>query len=197
MLAYVIEDATLVKVPTNGTTTIHVRFRGGRTETLSTENPKPSWQKVKTSTEVVNLVDQLLDDHIYAEIAEILNSRGLRPGGAAWPGRQNARFTAKRVQYLVHTYHLRSRRDRLLARGLLTKKKLAQRLQIHEHTLKRWVEHGIIKAHAYNGHAWLYEEPSTLPSKHSSRWDRLVDRAARIQCGKPGRQKTHVEAKEA
>jgi len=189
MLAYVIEDATLVKVPADGTTTIHVRFRGGRTETLSTENPKASWQIVKTTTEVVNLVDQLLDEHIYAEIAEILNGRGLRPGGAARPGRQNARFTAKRVQYLAHAYHLRPRRDRLLARGLLTKKKLAQRLKIHEHTLTRWVEHGIIKAHAYNGHAWLYEEPSDLPSKHSSRWDRLVDRAAQTQAIKPRRSK--------
>lgn len=189
MLAYVIEDATLVKVPADGTTTIHVRFRGGRTETLSTDNPKASWQIVKTTTEVVSLVDQLLDEHIYAEIAEILNGRGLRPGGAARPGRQNARFTAKRVQYLAHAYHLRPRRDRLLARGLLTKKKLAQRLKIHEHTLTRWVEHGIIKAHAYNGHAWLYEEPSTLPSKHSSRWDRLVDRAAQTHAIKPRRSK--------
>ena len=117
MLAYVIEDATLVKLSEEGTTKVHVRFRGGQTTTLTTVNPKASWQKVKTPSEIVELVDRLLDDHLYAEIAEILNARGLRPGGSAWPGRRGTRFTALRVQYIVHTYGLRSRFDRLRARG--------------------------------------------------------------------------------
>ena len=30
MLAYIIEDATLVKIPAEGITKIHVRFKGGR-----------------------------------------------------------------------------------------------------------------------------------------------------------------------
>ena len=176
--AYLVEDATLVKLPEAGTTKIHVRFRGGPTTTLTTVNPKASWQKVKTQPEIVELVDRLLDEHVYDEIAGILDARGLRPGGTAWPGRGSTRFTADRVQYIVHTYGLRPRRDRLRARGLLTKQELAHRLGIHEATLTRWVKHGIIKAHAYNSHAWLYEEPATHPTKHSSRWDRLSDRAA-------------------
>ena len=178
MLAYVVEDATLVKVPHDGITRIHVRFRGGETATLTTLNPMASWQKVQTPSEIVVLVDKLLDDHLYDEIAEILNTRGLRPGGSARPGRAGARFTAQRVQYIVHTYGLRLRVDRLRSRGLLTKTELAARLGIHETTLTSWVKHGIIKAHAYNGHAWLYEEPTNRPTKHSSRWDRLTDRAA-------------------
>ena len=177
MLAYVVEDVTLVKVPAEGTTKIHVRFRGGQTTTLTTANPKPSCEMVKTPAEVVALVDRLLDDHVYEEIAEILNARGIHPGGAAWPGRGGDRFTAVRVRYLVHAYDLRLRRDRLRARGLLTKQELAGRLGIHVATLTAWVKHGIIKAHAYNAHAWLYEEPAKRPRKHSSRWDRLSDRA--------------------
>ena len=178
MLAYVVEDVTLVKVPADGTTKIHVRFRGGQTTTLTTVNPKASWEMVKTPAEVVALVDRLLDDHVYEGIAEILNARGLHPGGAAWPGRGGDCFTGRRVQYLVHTYDLRPRLERLRARGLLTKKELSDRLGIHASTLTSWVKHGIIKAHAYNGHAWLYEEPATRPTKHCSRWDRLSDRAA-------------------
>jgi DNA invertase Pin-like site-specific DNA recombinase len=194
MLAYLVEDATLVKLPDEGTTKIHVRFRGGQTTTLTTVNPKASWQKVKTPPEIVALVDRLLDEHIYAEIAGILDARGLRPGGTAWPGRGGARFTAARVQYIAHTYGLRSRRDRLRARGLLTNKELACRLRIHESTLTSWVKHGIIKAHAYNGHAWLHEAPVTPPTKHCSRWDRLTDRAARTsQCGNEG---PRLESKE-
>jgi DNA invertase Pin-like site-specific DNA recombinase len=195
MLAYLVEDATLVKLPEEGTTKIHLRFRGGQTTTLTTVNPKASWQKVKTPPEIVALVDQLLDEHVYAEIARILDARGLRPGGTAWPGRDGGRFTAGRVQYVVHAYGLRSRRDRLLARGLLTKEELAGRLGIHESTLTSWVKHGIIKAHAYNGHAWLYEEPANPPTKHCSRWDRLSDRAAR-RTAQRGNQDPRLESKE-
>ena len=133
---------------------------------------------MKTPAELVALVDRLLDDHVDKEIAEILDARGLHPGGAAWPGRSDARFTAARVQYIVHAYGLQPRYDRLRARGLLTKKELADRLHIHASTLTSWVKHGILNAHAYNAHGWLYEEPATRPAKHCSRWDRLSDRAA-------------------
>jgi DNA invertase Pin-like site-specific DNA recombinase len=197
MLAYVIEDVTLVKLPSERTTKVHVRFRGGQTTTLTTVNPQTSWQKVKTPSEIVELIDRLLDDHVYAEIADILNARGLRPGGSAWPGRRGARFTALRVQYIVHTYGLRMRFERLRARGLLTKEEMASRLGVHVSTLTRWARHGIIKAHAYNGHAWLYEEPTEQPTKHCSRWDRLADRAA-VMRGSPGHdQGAQIESKEA
>ena len=33
LLAYIIEDVTLIKLPAEGTTKIHVRFKGGKTET--------------------------------------------------------------------------------------------------------------------------------------------------------------------
>jgi len=57
---------------------------------------------------------------------------------------------------------------------MLTMKEAAAHLGIHETTLVRWAEHGIIKRHAYNGHYYLYELPeSPLPAKHCSRWDRL------------------------
>ncbi len=64
MLAYVIEDATLMKLPGERTTKVHVRFKGGQTTTLTTTNPRASWEKVKTPSEIVELVDKLLDDHL-------------------------------------------------------------------------------------------------------------------------------------
>jgi hypothetical protein len=151
---------------------------------------------VKTPSGLVELVDRLLDDHLCEEIAGILNARGLRPGGAAWPGRAGTQFTTKRVQYVLHAYRLRSRFDRLRARGLLTRKELAARLGIHESTLTSWVKADIIKAHAYNAHAWLYEEPSAHPTKHSSRWDRLSDRAAANGAASGRDQDTRLGSKE-
>jgi len=185
LLAYIIEDATLIKIPTERITKIHVRFKGGKTETLTAWNPKSSAQQIQTAPELVALVDKLLDNHIYSEIADILNNRGLRPGGSARPGRGADRFTDKRVAYLMHTYGLRSRYDRLRQRGMLNRKEMAIRLGIHEYTVDRWAKYGIIKAHLYNDHGWqLYEPPaSNIPAKHCSRWDRLVDRAAAAQVG--------------
>lgn len=179
LLAHIIEDVTLVKVPAEGTTRVHVRFKGGKTQTLATLSPRSSAQQVKTQPAIVELVDKLLDDHIYSEIAQLLNQQGHRPGEAARRGRNSARFTARRVAYLAHQYNLRSRRDRLRERGMLTKQEAAARLDIHEHTVTRWARHGLIKSHAYNGHYCLYELPvSDTPQKQCSRWNRLVDRAA-------------------
>jgi DNA invertase Pin-like site-specific DNA recombinase len=185
LLAYIIEDATLLKIPAEGITKIHARFKGGRTETLTTRNPKSSAQQIKTQPEVVHLVDQLLDHHVYSEIAVLLNERGFRPGASARPGRAADRFSAKHVAYLMHTYGLRSRYDRLRQRGMLNKKEMADRLGVHEQTVDRWAEYGIIKAHFYNDHGWqLYEPPGpNTPVKHCSRWDRLVDRAAGLAVG--------------
>jgi hypothetical protein len=109
LLACIIDDATLIKMPAEGITQVHIRFKGGKTETLTTSNPKPSGEQVKTPHAIVQLVDKLLDGHIYAEIADILNEQDLRPGGSARPGRSQTRFNALRVAYLVHRYALRSR----------------------------------------------------------------------------------------
>ncbi len=188
LLAYLIEDVTLSKIPTERITKIHVRFKGGKTETLTAWNPKSSAQQIQTAPEVVALVDQLLDQHIYSEIADLLNERGFRPGGSARPGRGDARFTALRVAYLVHEYDLRSRYDRLRDRGMLTQREAAARLGIHEATVARWAQYGLVTRHAYNGHAWLYELPAAnRPVKHCSRWDRLAHRASAAKVAKTPR----------
>jgi hypothetical protein len=194
LLACVIEDATLIKFPADGTTKIHIRFKGGKTETLTTLNPKSSAQQVKTQPTIVNLVDELLDHHIYPEIADLLNERGLRPGGSARRGQGDARFTSLRVAYLVHRYGLRSRYYRLRDRGMLTKDEAAAHLGIHPSTLVRWAEQGIVTRHAYNDQAYLYEPIGPNPPiKHCSRWDRLIDRAAVIKTAKASKPSLQVE----
>jgi DNA invertase Pin-like site-specific DNA recombinase len=181
LLAYIIEDATLVKLPAEGITKVHVRFKGGKTETLSALNPKSSAEQVKTPPAIVGLVDKLLDDHIYSEIADLLNEHGLHPGGSARPGRGHARFTALRVAFIMHSHGLQPRYDRLRGRGMLTAQEAAARLGVHVATLLSWAKHGIVHRQAYNAHAYLYDVPErNLPVKQCSRWNRLVDRAAAI-----------------
>jgi hypothetical protein len=89
-------------------------------------------------------------------------------------------------QKLVHRYALRSRYDRLRDRGMLTAAEAAARLHIHEATVIRWAEYGLITRHAYNARAYPYEVPnSNLPAKHSSRWHPLVERAAALKTNAP------------
>ena len=105
---------------------------------MTTENPKSSAQQVKTQQTVIELVDQLLDDHVYSEIAKILNQKAIRPGGSARRDQADARFTDLRVAYLAHHFGLRSRYDRLRDRGMLTNAEITARLGICESTVKRW-----------------------------------------------------------
>jgi len=182
LLAHIIEDVTLIKMPAEGTTKVHIRFKGGKIQTLTILSPKSSAQQVKTQPGIVELVDKFLDKHIYSEIAELLNQQGYSPGGSARRGRHDARFTALKVAYLVHHYGLRSRYDRLRDRGMLTKREAAARLNIHQTTLAKWAENGLVAKHAYNAHHNLYEVPkSNPPRKQCSRWNRLVDRAAALK----------------
>jgi hypothetical protein len=181
MLAYIIDDVTLVKVPKDGITRCYVRFRGGKTEIFVAKNPKSSAQQVKTPSEIVDLVDRLLNDYTCSEIAEILNEKGFLPGGSARKERNHDTFTVKKVNYLVHRYNLRMRYDRLRNRGYLDRKEMAKKLGIHEHTVINWAMAGILKRHAYNDHFSLYEPPDpNTPPKHPTRWNTLAERALKI-----------------
>ncbi|MEJ8852800.1 hypothetical protein [Variovorax rhizosphaerae] len=50
----IIEDATLIRLPAEGTTTVHVRFKGGKLQTITTVNRRSSAQQVKTQRRVVD-----------------------------------------------------------------------------------------------------------------------------------------------
>jgi DNA-binding transcriptional MerR regulator len=40
---------------------------------------------------------------------------------------------------------------------MLTKREAAARLNIHETTLAKWAENGLVTRHPYNAHYYLYE----------------------------------------
>ena len=74
----------------------------------------------------------ILDDHISSEIADILNEKGIRPGGSVRRDQADARFTDLRVTYLVHQYGP----PPLVTtdcknRGMLTKTEMASQARNH------------------------------------------------------------------
>jgi hypothetical protein len=135
------------------TITAHVRFPGGQDTTLTTPVPKPAGEQRKTPAAVVAAVDGLLDHHISGEIADILNQRGLTSG-------TGEPFHRKMIDHIIHSYRLRSRRQRLRDAGMLTPAETAKQLGINLHTVKHWHRAGIVRGLCYNDKGeMLYHPP--------------------------------------
>ena len=102
---------------------------------------------------MIDEIDQLLNDNTTAQIADILNARGLTPGGGAT-------FNTRVVARLARDYHLKPRYDRLRERGMLTLQEMADSLQLTTHTVKIWLRRGLLRGHAYSDkNESLYEPP--------------------------------------
>jgi len=182
MVRLLLEDVTLSR---SEEIILHIRFKGGATKTLKLPLPLNAWQQRMNSPQVVQEIDRLLDHHTYAQIAAILNKRGLRSGqGQAFHGRLVAR--------LQRSYRLQPRYDRLRARGLLTLKEMASLLGLSASGVKIWHHHALVCGHPYNDKKeCLYEHPGNYPprkaqgfklSQRLPRVEVVADRSQEVQC---------------
>lgn len=152
MLRLLLEDVTLLRTEE---IVAHVRFRGGATESLHLPLPLSAAQLRKVDPAVVAEVDRLLDEHTDAEIVDILNASGLRPGVAE-------RFSLKILYTLRRTYGLEDRYTRLRRRGLFTLEEISEILGADPATVKSWARAGHIRSQVYNNKGQrLYERPAT------------------------------------
>jgi hypothetical protein len=149
MVALLIEDVTLLKTEQIA---VHVRFRGGRTTSLTLERPKSMALVRKTPSEVVDALDRLLETYTDREAAVALNDMGYRN----WQGQS---FTAKKVSLVRRTYGLKSRRERLRARGLLTGVEMARRLGVSTTTVHALGRAGRLRRHLYGSPVRCLYEP--------------------------------------
>jgi hypothetical protein len=151
MAHLLLEDVTLIK---NGKEiSVHVRFKGGPDKTLYVPRSLASYQEWTTDPEIVAEIDQLLDLHTNSQVAAILNEKGFTSGtGKAFHG--------MRIAKTRRAYGLKSRYDRLRDRGLLTRKELACKQQVHQNTITKWRINGRIQAHlADDQNQFLFEDP--------------------------------------
>jgi hypothetical protein len=139
MIRLLVEDVTMLR---GEQITLHLRFRGGTQRTVILPNPLRSWERWMTDAEVVNKIDALLNTNTLEEIADILNDSGFRSG-------KGQRFTSRYIARIQKRYALRSRFDRLRARGMLTVDEMAAALNVNSKTVKIWAGYGLLKAHAY------------------------------------------------
>jgi hypothetical protein len=148
MVALLIEDVTLLK---GEDIAVHVRFRGGRTTSLSVPRPVPIARIRKTRPEVVNAIDELLETCTDRQAAARLNQMGY----TNWKGQP---FTYTKVRIIRSAYGLRGRFERLRARGMRTGEELARQLGVCASTIHEWGRAGYLRRHLYgNSYRCLYE----------------------------------------
>jgi DNA invertase Pin-like site-specific DNA recombinase len=161
-------DVTVTR--TSDTITAHIRLAGGQNHTLTLPVPKRAWELRQTPPAIVAEIDRLLDHHTCAQIAGILNDRGLASG-------EHHPFRPVTVQRITRDYHLRSRHDRLRDAGLLTLTEMAATLGVAKVTVKAWHHAGLVSGQRYNDKGEvLYHPPGpNPPAPHYGR-PRLADR---------------------
>jgi len=153
MVALLVEDVTLNK---EEEITVHVRFRGGKTHSFALPLPLPMSRIRKTSDEVVRVLDQLLDTCTDREAAERLNELGHRN----WRGQT---FSEIKVSLVRRTYGLRSRFERLRARGFLTGPEMARQLDVSTTTIHTWGRQGLLQRELYgNAKRCVYTPPTGM-----------------------------------
>jgi DNA invertase Pin-like site-specific DNA recombinase len=154
MLALLIEDVTLIK---QHQITAAVRFRGGATTTLTLPRPLTAQQLRATHAEVRQQIDVLLNDYFDAQIAHLLNERGLHTGAGE-------AFDAVSVQWVRFSAKLPSLKQRLIAAGMHTTRQLGELLGVKRTTISRWRKQGLIEGRICNELGeWLYWPPKQLP----------------------------------
>ena len=154
LLRLLIEDVTLLK---ETEVLLHVRFKGGKSQTEVLERQKSAGQMRKTDAKVVKEIDRLLDKYPDHEVAGKLNETGYLSG-------TGNPFNTQYVARLRKTYDLKSHYDRLREAGILTIDEMALKLDAHPKTVGFWRRNGVLKSRATTVRGdHLYEDPGENP----------------------------------
>ncbi len=145
-----LEDVTLTK---GKEITLGVRFKGGATTVLTVPLPHPCWEIHRLDPAAIQEIDRLLEHHTEAEIAAILNARGLRTG-------YDRSFKAVGIQDAVRRHGMKSRWQRLRESGLLTSEEMAATLGTSTTMIWYWRCHGVLKGEEFGTNKFLYYPPT-------------------------------------
>lgn len=133
MAQLLIEDVTLLRADRIH---VHIRFKGGATDSLALPLPETVWHQRLTPPDVVALIDQLLDqvddDH---QVAERLNDQGALTGA-------HKPFDAAAVRWVRHVHGLANHQERQRARGKLTTREMAARLGVDVRIVRQMTRDG-------------------------------------------------------
>ncbi|MBF0298232.1 MAG: recombinase family protein [Oligoflexia bacterium] len=152
MIRLLVEDVTLTR---SDKILVQIRFKGGETKTLSLPIPKSGFMQIKMPAHIVKKVDILLDKYLDKEIVIRLNNDNEKTG-------LGEPFTVETIRRIKYYYNLKSLKERLQAKGMLSSDQLATKLNVSGHQLNKWKKQGFIKVHSFGDFysQVLYEFPS-------------------------------------
>ncbi len=155
LLRLLITDVTLTR-DSDGATCCQVRFTGGQHHALTLPRPLTATEQHTTAPATAELIDQLLNDHPFDQISEILNGRGITGG---W-GRA---FTVQNLAALCRARGLGTHASRLLAAGMLTAGQIAADFKVTPQTIGKWHRRGLITARRTDGRGECLFHPGQHP----------------------------------
>jgi DNA invertase Pin-like site-specific DNA recombinase len=151
MARLLLEDVTLRK---EDKVIVQVRFKGGALHNMELPLPLAFCQLSRTKPEVIEEIDRLLDHQTYEEIVGTLNAKGLLSG-------DGHRFTFTIVSDIIHNYNLRTRRQRLIAAGMITFDELKRQVKMNEIRLIQCRRAGLFAGYRSNyKKEYLYPQPT-------------------------------------
>jgi DNA invertase Pin-like site-specific DNA recombinase len=151
ILALLVEDVTILGERIE--IAAHIRLRGGacRSLTLTRSSVAPP---IRTPSDIVKRIDQLLelgDDQI---VADYLNTAGIRN----W---RNGSFTKGQIANVRKGHGLSSHRQRRHSGGYATAGELAALYSVTRTTIRHWAKKGLLeRSSCGDGHRWYYRLPT-------------------------------------
>ena len=166
MLRLLIEDVTLLR---DDVIRISIRWRGGATREIECPLPLRAPDLRRTPAALVEQVRVLATEQTDGQIAETLNRRWLRTG-CGLP------FTSTRVRTLRESYDIDSYLQHLTTAGWLTAPQMAEQLDVHLSTAKRFAQEGVLRAVRADDKGTILFEPPTGPLPVAHPGKRFRDR---------------------
>ena len=166
MLRLLLEDVTLLR---DDVVRVSIRWRGGATRRIECPLPLTAPDLRRTPAAVVEQVRALATEQTDAQIADTLNRQCLRTGTGLL-------FSRRRIRMLREAYDIDSYAEHLIAARWLTVPQMAQLLDVHPATAKRFAHQGVLRAVRADDKGTILFEPPTgpLPAAHPGK--RLRDR---------------------
>ena len=142
---------------TGDTITVARPAPGGQDHTLTLPTARTSLATTQTPPHVVAAVDDLLDHHTHAEIADILNNRGLTSGKGRPSTDSSSPASSATTSYPAAN-------NACATPACSPSTEMAAALGVSTGTIKTWRDAGLVTGHRYNDHGqMLYHPPDPNP----------------------------------
>ena len=133
-----IADVTITSQPTGPELQVGIRWRSGASEQHTVQRPKTRQEVIRTPAAAIELTRRLAPDHTNAQIAEQLNTSGLKAG-------TGTPFKAEHVQWIRWRHKIRYPAS-YAHDGELTVHQVAERFGISDGSVYAWIETGKLTA---------------------------------------------------